>query len=298
MKNLAIFDTDVGTDDALGFAVWQRFVEVKPDYIVTGFGNTSLEGASLNAALLKKYLGMSAAVVKGAGALDLPSVMESGSFHGPDGMGGIRGHMEELLQLTDEEKTFADIETLKAALRQADHITYVAVGPLTTLEGLLEDADIKSRIDRILIMGGGFTEFNTSHDTEFNFSKNPVGVAKVLGSGIDITLFPLDLTNHQTVKEEEIDMLQGLGANPEFISLLRYNMKSNREFDHIDGAVLHDVMPILYLARPDDFCIEDKMVLVDEYGATKEDPSGCCIHVATKVTEGLLLSVLKEFFTA
>ena len=146
-------------------------------------------------------------------------------------------------------------------------------------------------------MGGGINEFNCSHDTEFNFSKDPKSVQKILSSGLDITLFPLDLTNHQRLTTEKIDALEKTRVFPEYITFFRHNLQANMDYNNIPAAVLHDTMPVLYFIRPEAFQIEDMTIKTDPFGATKIDKDGTLIHVAQGVDASLLESSLSKLFS-
>lgn len=177
-----------------------------------------------------------------------------------------------------------DLDLAKKQLKQLHHITYIATGPLSTLAGLLQDPDIKNRIDKVYIMGGNLWEDLGEGQNEFNFAQDPKAVDQVLKSGLDITLFPLDLTNNQIVDEPEIQKLAGYGTYPEFIQLLRGNQAAHAQRGMENAAVLHDIFPVLYLLDPEPFTAEDKKLAVDTAtGALTEAPDGTTVHVVLGV---------------
>lgn len=294
-KHVTVFDTDVGTDDAFAVMMLSQ-MHLPVDYLVATHGNARAEQAVKNAVLLKKYFGSDVTVVAG-----LPPEEEGNgendTFHGADGLAGIAAQMAAELGLGERDFTdHISFDEMREALADADEITYIAVGPVTNLAALVGDDELRGKLSKIYLMGGGLAEFNCSHDTEFNFSKNPQAVATVLSSGTDITLFPLDLTNRQTVDEEEIRALAAYGTFSPFITFLEHNRQANIEYNDLPVAILHDCMPVLYALLPGDFTVVEKKLVSDEYGATRESENGRTIHVATQVTDGLLMDTLEKLF--
>ncbi len=299
LKTAVVLDTDVGTDDAFAILAFSYFKDLRLDYLVASSGNASLEGATRNAIILKKYLGADTRIVMGIQPEKDKNVneQEKNTFHGNDGLANISGEMTESLKLREEDlKEYIFFEEFMKKLLEYDDITYIGVGPTTNLAILIDIPEIKSRIKRIYLMGGGIEAFNCSHETEFNFSKNPKAVKKILESELDITMIPLDVTNRQNVDKDEIAALEATGNYPEFITFLKYNMKANQDYNHIDAAVLHDVLPVLYALRPDRFTVEDMKIAVDRYGSTKSDPAGSAVKVVTDVDEDLLDNFLTDAF--
>ncbi len=295
-KSILILDTDVGTDDAAAILLLAE-KELDPDYLITTPGNAQADQAVKNANILKAYCGMKKTAIVAGLDLAKDASAEKNTFHGNDGLANIASDMAEALKL-DEKALTAHItfDEMCEALEKADEITYIATGPVTNLAAISENEAIRGKIKCVYLMGGGLEEFNCSHDTEFNFSKNPEAVGKVLSSGLPITLFPLDLTNHQRVDGDQIDTLEKTGKFPEYITFLRFNLGANTEYNDIPAAVLHDCMPVLYAAESDAFTVEEKKLTSDEFGAVRESDEGNPIRVAVSVKEDLLLNTLKEIF--
>ena len=296
-SDILIFDTDLGTDDAAAIMLLAKKCRILPDYMIASGGNTSPSQAIKNAIILKKYFGLDKiTVVKGL----IPECIKNGeqnTFHGSDGLAGISEDMADILRLTDENYSdFITFDDFQERLTSAREITYISVGPVTSLAALLCRKHVRKKIKKAYVMGGGINESNCEHSTEFNFSKDPESVKKIFASGTDITLFPLDLTNHQNLTEEQIDALEKTGAYPEYIKLFRFNLESNTKYDGIDKAVLHDCMPVLYYLDPSPFKTEDMPVITDELGATKISADGVSIHIAIEAPDDLLFSEFNSIF--
>ncbi len=294
-----VLDTDVGTDDAIAFSAAAFLSGIHIDYIVASKGNTSLNGAVRNAVILKNYLGLDAKIVQG----QLPNTdsnvdeCEKNTFHGNDGLADISADMIKSTGLKPQELNgYITYDTFCKEILNCDEIEYIIIGPPTNLANLLDNGEFEKKLSKVYIMGGGINEFNCRHKTEFNFSKDPKSVKKVLESGKDITLFPLDLTNRQRVTEEQINTLEKSGAFKEYISLLRFNRQANKEYNGIDAAVIHDIMPLLFLKYPKEFTTEKINIAADKYGATRKSENGKLINVALNVKETLLFDTLLEIF--
>lgn len=299
-KNIIVFDTDVGTDDAMAFFMWKQIGVIQPDYILASFGNTTLDNACRNAIALKKYLGLSGQVVKGlpdpkTNVVD--TTLSETSFHGRDGLANISEQLFKKLELTDKDfSDYISFEDFEKKLENVDSIIYISIGPETNLTKLIQNEKIKSRIHNLYLMGGGIHVFNNAHETEFNFAKDPEAVRAILNSGLNITLFPLDLTITQQVSQEQIDVLKKYGSYPDFITFMEFNLQSNISFNKIHAAVLHDTMPVLYDAYPEKFVVEDMHITSNEYGHIDVSENGVLVHVATHVTPTLLYDMIEKEF--
>ena len=75
-------------------------------------------------------------------------------------------------------------------------IAPTAGGPLTNLALMLDRApEAAARIRRVIAMGGAVDEpGNVGPKAEFNIAHDPHAAAAVLGSGLPLTLIPLDAT--------------------------------------------------------------------------------------------------------
>ena len=294
-KRAIVFDTDPGLDDAAAFLLWAEKAGFTPDYIVAATGNSPMSCVLKNALILKKYLGLQSKIVRGYETPDAEVLMST--FHGPDGLAGMSDELVEKLKLSDAELSdYLSFEAFRQELSAFEEILVIAVGPVLDLAVMKRDPVIGSRITEAYVMGGGLSEFNMPHDTEFNFSRFPEAVKELFESDMKITLFPLDLTDCQYLTEAQISELEAYGTYPEYIRFLRYNRQSNREDNGIDGAVLHDTMPVFYAIAPEKFELIDTKLLTDAYGHIEENEAGRPVRIAIRAEEGLLFDTMKQIF--
>jgi purine nucleosidase len=87
------------------------------------------------------------------------------------------------------------IETLRG--EPSDTVTLCPLGPLTNIAMAFQRApDIVGRVQEIVLMGGAYFEVgNVTPAAEFNIYVDPEAAAIVFGSGVPITVMPLDVTH-------------------------------------------------------------------------------------------------------
>lgn len=294
-----VYDGDPGSDDAFALFLLKQNGKV-PDLVLATFGNAPEKQTYANAALVTRALDMKVTVLPGADRSYKGKKWKNGKdgFNGEDGLYGISEAWRKKLGLSRNQlESSGDLALTKKQLKQRHHITYLATGPLSTLADLLQDPDIKSRIDRVWIVGGNLWEDPGDPEEEANFSRDPRAVEQVLKSGLDITLFPLDLTSSQIVDEPEIQKLAGYGTYPEFLELLRGNQAAHAQRGMENAAVLHDIFPVLYLLDAGKFTGEDKKLAVDtRTGALTEAPDGATVHVVLGVNPRTQWRALERAF--
>ncbi|MBP9989272.1 MAG: nucleoside hydrolase [Ruminococcus sp.] len=297
-KHITVLDTDLSTDDVCALFMLKSLA-IKPDFIVASSGNISSDGICGNAVILKKHLGLDAFVVRGTGYSNNPpvSLAEKNTFHGSDGLADYTVEMMKNLDVTQSDLTdVLTFEEFEQKITAADSVTYITGGTLKNLAVLLENEEFRRKLRGAYITGGGIKEFNCSNETELNFLKDPESVKTVLSSGLNITLFPLDLTNHLCITAEQIDELEKIGSYPEFIRFLRHNLNKNTDNNGIFAAVLRDAAPLLYLAHPEWFRLEEMRILSDDNAHIFISGQGEAVHICTEMKEDRLFEVLKSAF--
>ena len=297
INKVTILDCDPGTDDAMSLFLLKELYK-EPNYIISTFGNMPEEYTFKNAVILKHLFKMSSDIYRGEEKGIEGTIPTCGDFHGTDGLADLAENLISELNLSSEEFKKEDksyIELLKI-LEDVDEIEYVVTGPLTTLSKIIEKDKIKEKISRVLIMGGGIKEFNKEHETEYNFSGDPIAVKKVLESGLNIYLFPLDLTHKEVISSTKINELKSLNRKPIIIQVLECNARSNKKYDNLDGAVLHDTLPILFLFNEDRFKVQDIKVNSDEWGHIEVADNGNKIKVVVELEKDFLFNEIKRGF--
>ena len=122
-------------------------------------------------------------------------------------------------------------------------LTLVAVGPLTNVALALErEPGIVGRIDRIAIMGGAIGLGNWTPSAEFNIFADPEAAQAVLGSGVPITLVPLEVTHRALATEAVIGRIAELGSpvSEMSVALMRYFAETYQRVFGFDAPAVHD----------------------------------------------------------
>ncbi|NNE10672.1 MAG: nucleoside hydrolase, partial [Ilumatobacter sp.] len=104
------------------------------------------------------------------------------------------------------------IDLLASTAADHDPVTIVALGPLTNLAAAVATRpDLAEHVAGIVTMGGAVdVDGNaTNGAAEWNYFIDPTAVDVVLGSGIPVTMVPLDATNSVPVTRAWFDALVG-----------------------------------------------------------------------------------------
>lgn len=300
-KVLTIFDGDPGTDDAYClFLASKVLTDIEPDYCVATFGNSTGENTRRNTAILNKYLGMKSQLVLGAEKPFNGIEPSCGDFHGTDGLAELQSSMLERYGITDENiSKNLTLEQLKDSIKAADKVNYIAVGPLTSLATLIKDPEVEKKIDWVYAMGGGIDYFNKdigTFNTEYNFAGDGQAVVDVFNSKLNILLAPYDFTRAKFITPEQIDEFAAVGTYPEMIQILNCNKASNARTGQANGAILHDIFPLLYLSNESAFTTKDEKLTADAHGHIERNANGRTVRVLTDIQDQYHQKLIKEAF--
>ncbi len=202
-----IIDTDPGIDDALALAMAFNAPGFFVPLITTVAGNTTLDQATRNAALLLPLFGAGHDTVLATGASKplRRKRVTAEDFHGPDGLGGARDMLEKAF--TPVKARRGAVSRLVAAAREYGRdLTLVALRPLTNIAlAARKDPAAMRGIGRLVIMGGALrVPGNTTPAAEFNFFADPHAAAEVFGAGLPTTLVPLDVTEQVRLNDQAL----------------------------------------------------------------------------------------------
>ncbi|MDO5106649.1 MAG: nucleoside hydrolase [Coriobacteriaceae bacterium] len=284
-----MIDTDPGTDDAIAFAV-STLLDGYPDRaFVSSYGNMPI---GITHANLRKVLSLTrqeGRLFKGASGPFEGDEPNCGGYHGPDGLGGASGLIDDVWE--NAEGLLCDLADLICGFESC---TYIAIGPLTNLASLMRiRPEVANHIGRLLIMGGGFELSNRPHGTEYNFAADPAADAEVFASGIPITLFPLDLTHAYPISPERISALP-FEEGSSIRLLLEANCRSAMAAGN-PGAIVHDAFPVLFLLERCAFETETAHVVLDRWGRTLLDEGGRAVELVVSARPELLPEALEAF---
>lgn len=251
-----IIDTDPGQDDAA--ALMLAFAS--PDEldvlgITTVAGNVPLSFTSRNARIVCELCGQrERRVFEGATHPLKRSLVTAEYIHGKTGLDGAV-LPEPTMPVEAQHAVDFIIETIRR--EPEGTVTLCTLGPQTNVALALQKApDIAPRIREIVMMGGGFFEGgNITPAAEFNIYVDPEAAAVVLGSGVPVTMMPLDVTHQLLTTKVRVAKIAAIGSKPAqtMVEWLQFFERFDEEKYGSDGGPLHDPTVIAYLLKPELF---------------------------------------------
>lgn len=251
-----IIDTDPGQDDAVAILL----ALASPDEIdllgITAVaGNVPLPLTQKNARIVCELAGRPD--VKVFAGCDAPlerKLVTAEHVHGKTGLDGPVMD-DPTMPLQEQHAVDFIIETLRN--EPAQTVTLVPIGPLTNIAKAFAQApDIIDRVQEIVLMGGAYFEVgNITPAAEFNIYVDPEAAKAVFGSGVQLTVMPLDVTHKALTTKERIDAFRALGTRvgtmvAEWTDFFeRFDVEKYGS----QGAPLHDPCTVAYLINPDLF---------------------------------------------
>jgi purine nucleosidase len=255
MKKQVIIDTDPGPDDGVAIltALGSPLIEVLGVCAVAG--NVPLHHTVRN---VRKILELAerqdVRVFAGAEAPLARPLFTAEYVHGETGFDGY-DLPEPTMSIQSQHA--ADFIVEEVMSRPPRTITICALGPLTNIASALErDKRIAERIKQIVWMGGSLSEGgNVTPAAEFNCYVDPEAAARVLRSGAQVVMMPLDVTHKAHLTAERIDRFRIMEnkVGPIFAALLTYAKQFDWQKYGADRAPMHDPTTVVWLLRPELF---------------------------------------------
>ncbi|MEZ6993803.1 MULTISPECIES: pyrimidine-specific ribonucleoside hydrolase RihA [unclassified Aeromonas] len=277
-----ILDCDPGHDDAIALILALASPELKVLAVTTSAGNQTPDKTLNNALRILTLLGRDdISVAAGAPKPLARELIIADNVHGESGLDGPK-----LPDPAFAPVSMTALELMAKCLRESpEPVTLVPTGPLTNIALLLAaHPELKSKIARIVLMGGAAGAGNWTPAAEFNIYVDPEAADMVFKSGLPITMCGLDVTHQAQVMDEDIERVRAI-TNPVaqcVAGLLDFFMIYHRDPKWgFAGAPLHDPCTIAWLLAPALFhgveCRVDietggthtsGMTVVDRYGLT------------------------------
>jgi purine nucleosidase len=243
----------------------------------------------------------SLALVELAGRIDVPvyrgaprpmvnRLVTAEYVHGPTGLDGA-----DLPLPTTPAADGNAINAIVDLVMRHDDVTLCTLGPLTNVGmALVMEPAIASRINQLVMMGGGFFEGgNTTPAAEFNVLVDPHAAHVVFTSGIPVVMMPLDVTHKALATPARLQRFADLGtaAGRSVHGMLAFYDRWDMEKYGTTGAPVHDATVVAYLLDPGMFGGKEVfveietapgpthgMTLVDWWGVTGKDPNATVMN--------------------
>ncbi|MER3556202.1 MAG: nucleoside hydrolase [Meiothermus sp.] len=247
----AILDTDIGTDvdDLLALSFLLSCPEVELLGITASYGDTRVRGK----------LAYRTLELTGRGTIPV-AIGDPQTLHGNHpifwtGHEGRNARVEELPDNILAPESAVDF-ILRSIAENPGEVSLLCIAPLTTIaQAILKAPGTMSQVKQLVVMAGVFGLDDPGLSlpaVEHNVRCDPEAASVVFGSGLPITLFPLDVTLKTPFTRED---LQTLKSRPtpltpllvaEIETWLEYiQAQFGRDYCH-----LHDPLAVSYLVDP------------------------------------------------
>ena len=259
-----ILDGDPGHDDAIAWMLAKSSPLLDIRAVTSVCGNQTIEKTTYNAQRICALLGIDAPVAMGRPGPLMTPPMNAPSVHGQSGLDGpVLPEPDRPLSPLPAVGLMAEV--LRASERP---VTLVATGPLTNVAALLlAHPELKGKIARISLMGGGIATGNWTPAAEFNILVDPEAAKIVFTSGVPITMAGLDVTEKALILPEDFERVRALGNPVSDIvaQWLEFFYKFHRSIGYA-GAPMHDPCAVMALIHPEIFTIRPMYVQVETGG--------------------------------
>ncbi|SLM64661.1 MULTISPECIES: ribonucleoside hydrolase RihC [Dickeya] len=261
MSPLAIIlDTDPGIDDAVAIAAALFCPELELRLLTTVAGNVTVDKTTRNALQLLDFWQSTVPVAAGAAAPLLRPLSSAADVHGESGLGGYDFAPPRRQALNQPA-----FQAIYQYLNDSDRpVTLVTIGPLTNIALLLMHyPDCRSRIARLVMMGGSCGRGNVTPSAEFNMAVDPEAARRVFDSGIDIVMCGLDVTHQAVLTPEYLATLPALNRSGAMLHAL---FSHYRSASITGGLRMHDLCAIAWLVKPELFRLQRCFATVETQG--------------------------------
>ena len=263
MRNI-IIDCDPGHDDIIAILV---ALAHKDELNILGFttvaGNQTLDKVTNNLLKVQTYLGIDIPVYKGYSSPIVKELDVQPQAHGESGLDG-----PVLPEAVNKAQEMHAIEFMKkAVLETEEKITFVCIGPLTNMGLFLKTyPELRSRIDKIVIMGGGIYNGNVLIKAEFNIYHDPEAAKIVFDSGVKVVMAGLEVCYSGSILLTETEKTRDGGkASRLFYDLMKF-YQGYAIRNGWDRTAIFDATPVIYLLHPELFETEEKEVYIETVG--------------------------------
>jgi inosine-uridine nucleoside N-ribohydrolase len=279
-RRRVILDCDPGHDDAMAILLAAASPELDLLAITTVAGNQTVEKVTLNARRVCSVAGIRGVPI--AAGCDRPMVRDreiADSIHGTSGLDG-----PDWPEPTVDQDARHALDVMADALADGP-LTIIATGPLTNTGTLLQrHPDLAGHIERIALMGGAIGLGNWTPAAEFNIYADPEAAEVVFGSGVPITMVPLEVT-HQALATDavlaRIDALQTPVARMS-ATLLRYFADTYERVFGFAAPAVHDPCAVACLVDPGVVTTRHLNVAIDTRSELSYGRTVCDVYGTTR----------------
>lgn len=259
-----ILDGDPGHDDAIAWTLANSRPELDIRAVTSVCGNQTIEKTTYNALRVLTLVGCRAPMAMGRVRPLVADPIIAPTVHGKSGLDG-----PDLPEPAFEPVPEDAVTLMARILEESDEpVTLVPTGPLTNVASLLLlRPDLKPKIARISLMGGGLHHGNWTPPAEFNILVDPEAADVVYRSGVPILMAGLDVTEKALVRPEDFRRIRAAGNRVASVMAdwLEFFYRFHREKGY-PGAPVHDAVAVAALVAPDIMETRDVHVEIETAG--------------------------------
>jgi purine nucleosidase len=263
---------DPGIDDSFAIMYALLNPQINLVGIVSGYGSTPKMYSIRNTAYLLNLAGRGdIPIIAGAAGPLYGEPIYFPEFHGKEGMGLIK-----LPETIKNVRIYDFNKVLDLVNQYKGNLVIVSIGRLTELAlmFILYGKDVLKDVTAFYIMGGAFlVPGNVTAEAEANFYVDPIAANSVMEKAHNIYLHPLNITNKAIITPEIIDFLEENSKTP-FRPLIKpafdyYYRAYQKVIPGIQGAPMHDVVPLMALTNPGLVKYIPRRVRVEKFGTLR-----------------------------
>ncbi len=271
-----VLDVDTGIDDALALLYGVAHPKLDLRAVTCVSGNVALSQVVRNTCSVLDIAGAATVPIgPGADVTLMGGGHRAGHKHGANGLGDLA-----ISGSTRQVRPDSAGDLLRDAIGEADSpVTLLALGPQTNIAMLVDDhlEEIAGSIDKLIFVGGRLTQ--TDEPAEFNVGHDPEAAAIVLGSGLPVTMYGLEIFDRVTVPDASIKRLAehdhpAIRMAGQLLRVRHGGLIGDA------GALVLVTNPELFMARPTHLRVGLRYA---ERGRTLLDPAAPLIDVVTAV---------------
>ncbi|WP_157048802.1 ribonucleoside hydrolase RihC [Fructilactobacillus fructivorans] len=261
MMQKIIMDMDPGIDDAAALSVALNDPELDVDLVTTVSGNVTVDKTTINALKIINFFHDGDTVPVAAGVQDplVKPFEDAARIHGESGMRGY----EFSDDLPSPLKKTAVAALHEHIMNCEEQVTLVATGSYTNVALLLSEyPEVKSKLSRIVAMGGALGRGNMTSAAEFNVFTDPDAAKIMYQSGVPIVMIGLDVTKRALLTNETLEEIQNMNRAGKMLHDIITSDGDQSE----NGVAMHDINTIFYLLHPEDLITEPMWIDIQTMG--------------------------------
>ncbi|KAI5477138.1 uridine nucleosidase Urh1 [Pseudohyphozyma bogoriensis] len=210
-------------------------------------------------------------VLTGARVPLLRASRHDSGIHGNDGLGGVEGLLSSTAPTVSSKLSSAQSTNVVAALAAAasalpsgQWLTIVATGALTNVALFVATYPelVRTKVDKIVLMGGAEGRGNRAPLAEFNILIDPEAAAMVFDAEVPVIIMPLNITHQALFSAADNERLLQRTDSSTFTTkaktplrhalstLLMFFAATYKEVFDFHSPPVHDPLCIAYLSHP------------------------------------------------